>query len=284
MSEETTNIDLMDDDLFFDPAEFTDEADTGDHTEEVETAEPAEAEEPVSDPIEPATDTVEPTETKEETPADQPELFELKFLGETKQYTRDEMTTLAQKGMNHDRILQQRDELQQFRTANEHLVTDLDRIAQQFGMKPADLLSSMEANLLRQQGKTQAEAEAIIRADRANRQLQTYKTQEQRIQEQQRAVQERQQRDVQEFVQKYPNMDYKTIPASVWQDVHKGESLVNAYGKYEMQQLRAENQRLQQQIAAKAQNEKNKQNSLGSMQSGSGIPKTDPFLDELFRD
>jgi hypothetical protein len=79
-------------------------------------------------------------------------------------------------------------------------------------------------------------------------------------------------------------MDYKTIPAEVWQDVRKGETLVNAYGKYEMQQLKAENQRLQQQIDAKAQNEKNKENSLGSMRSGSQTQKTDPFLDELFRD
>ena len=102
--------------------------------------------------------------------------------------------------------------------------------------------------------------------------------------EQQRAAQERQQRDFREFVQKYPGLDPKTIPATVWNDVRKGEPLVSAYGKYEMQQLKEENQRLQQQLSAKAQNDKNKANSLGSMQSGSGVPKTDPFLDELFRD
>ena len=280
MFEENTNVEVVDDDLFFDPADFADEVDTGDHTEETETVEET-AEETVSETTETAPETVEqPTEQ----PADQPEMFELKFLGETKQYTRDEMTTLAQKGMNHDRILQQRDDLQQFRSANEPLVNDLGRIAQQFGMTPADLLASMETNLLRQQGKTQAEAEAIIRADKANRQLQTYQSQEQAAMEQQRAAQERQQRDFREFVQRYPGLDPKTIPATVWNDVRKGEPLVSAYGKYEMQQLKEENQRLQQQLSAKAQNDKNKENSLGSMQSGSGVPKTDPFLDELFRD
>lgn len=280
MFEENTNVEVVDDDLFFDPADFADEVDTGDHTEETETVEET-AEETVSETAETAPETVEqPTEQ----PADQPEMFELKFLGETKQYTRDEMTTLAQKGMNHDRILQQRDDLQQYRSANEPLVNDLGRIAQQFGMTPADLLASMETNLLRQQGKTQAEAEAIIRADKANRQLQTYQSQEQAAIEQQRAAQERQQRDFREFVQRYPGLDPKTIPATVWNDVRKGEPLVSAYGKYEMQQLKEENQRLQQQLSAKAQNDKNKENSLGSMQSGSGVPKTDPFLDELFRD
>ena len=280
MFEENTNVEVVDDDLFFDPADFADEVDTGDHTEETETVEET-AEETVPETTETAPETVEqPTEQ----PADQPEMFELKFLGETKQYTRDEMTTLAQKGMNHDRILQQRDDLQQFRTAHEPLVNDLGRIAQQFGMTPADLLASMETNLLRQQGKTQAEAEAIIRANKSERQLQTYQSQEQAAMEQQRAAQERHQRDFREFVQRYPGLDPKTIPASVWNDVRKGEPLVSAYGKYEMQQLKEENQRLQQQLGAKAQNDKNKENSLGSMQSGSGVPKTDPFLDELFRD
>ena len=286
MNEENT-FEVMDDELFFDPADFADEVDTGDHTEETETAEET-SEEVGSETIEtsePTTETTaEPAEATEQPAETKPELFELKYLGETKQYTREEMTTLAQKGMNHDRILQQRDDLQQFRNQHEPLVNDLGRIAQQFGMDPATLLASMETNLLRQQGKTQAEAEAIIRANKSERQLQTYQSQEQAMRQQQEEAQQRQQRDIQEFVQKYPGMDYKTIPASVWQDVRKGESLVSAYGKYEMQQLRAENQRLQQQLGAKAQNEKNKENSLGSMKSGAQTPKNDPFLDELFRD
>ena len=151
MFEENTNVEVVDDDLFFDPADFADEVDTGDHTEETETVEET-AEETVSETTETATETVEqPTEQPAET---KPEMFDLKFLGETKQYTRDEITTLAQKGLNHDRLLQQRDELQQFRTQNESMISDLGRIAQQFGMTPIDLLSSMETNLLRQQGKT----------------------------------------------------------------------------------------------------------------------------------
>lgn len=278
MNEEMTSVDLMDDENFFDPAEFEDVTD-GDHTEETQTEDVQQSEETGSETTETPAEAAENPETTEQTAETRPELFDLKFLGETKQYSREEMTALAQKGLNHDRILQQRDELQQFRSANEGMVNDLGRIAQQFGMTPIDLLASMETNLLRQQGKTQAEAEAIIRANKSERQLQTYQTQEQRMRQQQEEAQQRQQRDIQEFVQKYPNMDYKTIPASVWQDVRKGDTLVNAYGRYEMQQLKAENQRLQQQIDAKAQNDKNKNNSLGSMQSGAATPKIDPFLE-----
>ena len=286
MFEENTNVEVVDDDNFFDPADFADEVDTGDHTEETETVEET-AEETVSETAE----TPETTENTEQEAETKPEMFELKFLGETKQYTRDEMTTLAQKGMNHDRILQQRDDLQQFKAQNEESLLALDRIASMLEIKGANpkevrdnLLRAMEKNVRRQRGESEAEAEANIRAEAANRQLQTYQSQEQAAMEQQRAAQERQQRDFREFVQRYPGLDPKTIPVTVWNDVRKGEPLVSAYGKYEMQQLKEENHRLQQQLSAKAQNDKNKENSLGSMKSGSGVPKTDPFLDELFRD
>lgn len=273
---EETNVELMDDELFFDPADFTDEDFGGDHTEE-----PEEVEEPVEETASEPVETPETPVETEETPAEPaPELFDLKFMGETKQYTREEMTTLAQKGMNHDRILQQRDALQQFKSQHETVVSDLSRIAKQFGMEPADLLHSMEKNLRRQRGESDAEAEANIRAERADRQLQAQK----QVEDQQEAAKRRQQADVQAFVAKYPKLDYKTIPQSVWEDVRKGETLVSAYGRYETEQLRAENQRLQQQLAVQAQNEKNKQNSLGSMKSGSTTQKTDPFLEALFSD
>lgn len=284
MNEEITNVTEMDDDeLFFDPSDFDLDTETGDHTGE-EAQEEQQAEENGTDSDLNTEQTATETDGAQEGQANQPELFELNYLGNVEKHTREEMIALAQMGKDRDRILQQRDAAQQFRTQHEPMITDLDRIAKQFGMEPAALLNAMETNLLRQQGKTEAEAEAIIRANRADQQLQAIQTKEQTAQQQAEAMRQRQQRDVDEFVQKYPNMDYKTIPAEVWQDVRKGETLVNAYGKYEMQQLRAENQRLQQQIAAKAQNEKNKENSLGSMRSGSQTQKTDPFLDELFRD
>ena len=85
-------------------------------------------------------------------------------------------------------------------------------------------------------------------------------------------------------MEKHPNLNPKSIPQSVWEEVRQGSTLVNAYDRYETEQLRAENQRLQQQLAVQAQNAKNKQNSLGSMKSGSQTQKKDPFLEALFSD
>lgn len=269
---EETNVVMTDDELFFDPADFEETAETGDHTEETETEEVQTETETAAEPAKP---TEEPETAAEQEPAAEPELFELNHMGNVSKHTREETTALAQKGMDYDRIRQQRDDLQQFRSQHEDVISDLGRIAQQFGMEPAALLNSMETNLLRQQGKTQAEAEAILRANKADRQIQA----QQQAQKQQEAVQRRQQEDMQEFIRRYPNMDYKTIPASVWEAVKGGETLVNAYSRYEMQQLKAENQRLQQQIAAQTQNTKNKQTSLGSMRSGASTPKIDDFLE-----
>lgn len=277
--EENTNVQTMDEELTFDPADFPEYEDDGNHTEETETTEEQQTEEVTSEPTETTTETTEPTETAEQPPANQPEMFELNYMGNVEKHTREEMIALAQMGKDRDRILQQRDAAMQFRTQHEANIANLEQMAKDFGMESsAALLDSIRVNMLRQQGKTQAEAEAIVRADNANRQLQGYQTQEQRMKEQQQAAQQRQQRDFQEFVQRYPGLDPKTIPASVWQDVRKGEPLVQAYGRYEMQQLKAENQRLQQQLSAQKQNDENKKKSLGSMQSGSATPKLDDFL------
>lgn len=279
MNEETTNVEMMDDDdLFFDPDDFADELETGDHTEDGDFAEETETESATE--VTEDADAEPHNDTENTDGTDKPaELFDLKFLGETKQYTREEMTALAQKGLNHDRILQQKDELQTFRTQNEPLVSELGRIAQLFGMdNPADLLHAMEKNARRQRGESDAEAEANIRAEKADRQLKAAQSKEQKERQQQEDAQQRQQRDIQAFVQKYPKMDYNTIPEAVWDAVRGGETLVDAYGRYEMEQLRAENQRLQQQLAAQRQNEENRQKSLGSMRSGSQTPKLDDFL------
>lgn len=277
MNEETTNVELMDDDLVLDPSDFPEYEDDGDHTEETEFVEEETGEEAETETID-TTETAETPETTEQPAETKPVMIPVKFMGEAKQLTVEEATPYIQKGMNYERVVQQRNDLQEFRNQNETMISDLGRIAEQFGMKPADLLESMETSLLRQQGKTDAEAKAIVRANKADRKLQAVQSKERQERQQQESAQQRQQRDVQEFVQKYPNMDYQTIPESVWDDVRNGETLVNAYGRYEMQQLKAENQRLQRQIEAQKQNDANKKKSLGSMKSGSQTPKLDDFL------
>ena len=285
---EETNVELMEDDNFFDPADFPGADDGDNQITDTGNGEEQPGENVGNDPIENHDD---PDEKGEEGKEGEPgkgepnDLFELKFNKETRSVNREEVIALAQKGLNHDRIQQQRDALQQqmdglsqFRTQYDPVVSDLERIAKRYNTNPTDFLASVERNMLRNTGKSDEEVEAIIAREKSDRQLETYRQQEQQRQ-QQEAAQRRQQQDLEEFVRTYPNVDIRQLPKQVLDDVFiHGKTLVNAYGRYEFEQLKAENQRLQQQIAAKEQNEKNKQNAIGSMKSGSGIQKQDDFM------
>lgn len=66
------------------------------------------------------------------------------------------------------------------------------------------------------------------------------------------------QKDIESFYKAYPKVDPKSIPQEVWDAVRGGESLTNAYTRHE-------NQRLQAELSAMKQNEKNRASAPGSM-------------------
>lgn len=84
-----------------DVSEFTeDEATEAEETTEAEEAETT---------VEETTDTEQPEDGEAEKAAPTEEVFELKYNKEIRKVGREEMTTLAQKGMNYDKVLAQRD-------------------------------------------------------------------------------------------------------------------------------------------------------------------------------
>lgn len=84
--------------------------------------------------------------------------------------------------------------------------------------------------------------------------------------------------DFSDFVRHYPDLDPGTIPQSVWDAVKGGDSLLHAYRGHEVQQLRKDNQRLQEQLQILGQNEENRRRSLGSVHSAGRASRTDGFL------
>ena len=80
------------------------------------------------------------------------------------------------------------------------------------------------------------------------------------------------------FMQEHPGVEPKSIPKSVWDEVRKGDSLKQAYGRHAMSQLKAENQRLQEQLDAMTRNAANREKSLGSMRSTGRAQVVDDFL------
>lgn len=281
---------FMDEEFGVDLSDLVSE-DDGNQTEEETSEETAEAneeeQEPSEEPEEPAGQPeAEPTkEQKEE------ELFDLKFNKEIRKVNRQEVTELAQKGLNHDRILEQRDHLQQenaellkFKQDNEAIIGLLDAAAQKSGTDRNTFLQSVRENAYVSQGLSRDAAhERVLREDAEQRLSRTEKADAEKQQAQQGQELARQQ-DIERFLKLYKDVDPNTIPKEVWDDVRNGETLVSAYGRYENRQLAESNRKLQESLNALKQNEKNKQKSIGSAKTEGKETAKDPFLEYLFSD
>ncbi len=283
---------FMDEEFGVDLSDLVSE-DDGNQTEEEtseETAEANEEEQKTSEePEEPAGQPeAEPTKEQKEEPE---ELFDLKFNKEIRKVSRQEVTELAQKGLNHDRILEQRDHLQQenaellkFKQDNEAIIGLLDAAAQKSGTDRNTFLQSVRENAYVSQGLSRDAAhERVLREDAEQRLSRTEQLEAAKNKGQQEQELARQQ-DIERFLKVYKDVDPGQIPKEVWDDVRGGETLVSAYGRYENRQLAESNRKLQESLNALKQNEKNKQKSIGSAKTEGKETAKDPFLEYLLSD
>ena len=260
----------------------------------------AEQEEP---PVETETDTPEADqqteepgqEQQEETPkadtepAEEPaeQTFDLKFLGETKTVNRDEVITLAQKGLNYDKVLAERDttksELEQLGGIS--LLRDckefLEELAAESRMTVSDLMDSTRAEVLaKKEGLDNSVALQRIKLDRDRKAFEAEKARKEAERKAKNEAEEKQNRDILSFVQAYPEVQPQDIPKEVWDSVHRdGISLTAAYSAFENKKLREEVKAWKSKAETAEQNYKNQQRSTGS-QSTAGVgtaTKKDPI-------
>lgn len=230
--------------------------------------------------------------TSEEKP--DTDTFELKYNKEIRRVNRDEVTELAQKGLNHDRILAQRDELQRengelqkFRQENESNLNLLNSAAELAGMSVSQFLNNIRENALVAKGMSRdAAKERVLREDAEQKLARKSAEDAAKAENEKRekTSQERIKRDSEEFARKYKDVDPKTIPQEVWEAVSSGESLVTAYGNYLADQTAKENEKLRAEIEALKKNEENRSKSIGSMKTEGQQKGKDPFLEGLFGD
>ena len=116
--EENTNV-VMDEEFGVDLSDVFGSEEDGDHTEETQEAETEQTEtdseiqnSDTAEQQEPAAEQTQETQT-EDPDADLPEKITCKFQGGNRDIPRNEIRNTLQKGLNHDRVLQQRDTLQQ---------------------------------------------------------------------------------------------------------------------------------------------------------------------------
>lgn len=227
----------------------------------------------------------------DEQPGTEEPMFDLKYNKETKQYTRQQVTELAQKGLNYDHVTEQRDRLQQenadlvkFRDENSAILDTLRAAAEASGKSVPEYLTSIRTNLLVAQGISPETArERILRED-AEQRLHSQQKAEEAEANSKRDAEQRQKDDIARFQKKYKDVDPKSIPQEVWEAVRGGELLTDAYGDYQRRELERQLREANEKLAIRAKNESNRQKSLGSLQSTKQETGKDPFLEGFLSD
>ncbi len=290
MNENETEVVVDDDNYDVDLSEYenlTEDDGDGNQTEPTETEEASQEQESTQGEDEQAHEDT----AADEQPGTEEPMFDLKYNKETKQYTRQQVTELAQKGLNYDHVTEQRDRLQQenadlakFRDENSAILDTLRAAAEASGKSVPEYLTSIRTNLLVAQGISQETArERILRED-AEQRLHSQQKAEEAEANSKRDAEQRQKDDIARFQKKYKDVDPKTIPQEVWEAVRGGELLTDAYGDYQRRELERQLREANEKLAIRAKNESNRQKSLGSLQSTKQETGKDPFLEGFLSD
>ena len=290
MNENETEVVVDDDNYDVDLSEYenlTEDDGDGNQTEPTETEETSQEQGSAQGEDEQAHEDT----AADEQPGNEEPMFDLKYNKETKQYTRQQVTELAQKGLNYDHVTEQRDRLQQeiadltkFRDENSAILDTLRAAAEASGKSVPEYLTSIRTNLLVAQGISPETArERILRED-AEQRLHSQQKAEEAEANRKRDAEQRQKDDIARFQKKYKDVDPKTIPQEVWEAVRGGELLTDAYGDYQRRELERQLREANEKLAIRAKNESNRQKSLGSLQSTKQETGKDPFLEGFLSD
>ena len=290
MNENETEVVVDDDNYDVDLSEYenlTEDDGDGNQTEPTETEETSQEQGSAQGEDEQANEGT----AADEQPGTEEPMFDLKYNKETKQYTRQQVTELAQKGLNYDHVTEQRDRLQQeiadltkFRDENSAILDTLRAAAEASGKSVQEYLTSIRTNLLVAQGISPETArERILRED-AEQRLHSKQKAEEAAASSKRDAEQRQKDDIARFQKKYKDVDPKTIPQEVWEAVRGGELLTDAYGDYQRRELERQLREANEKLAIRAKNESNRQKSLGSLQSTKQETGKDPFLEGFLSD
>ena len=240
-------------------------------------------------------DAAQPGENEEQQAQTDGQLFELKHLGETKNVNRDEVVTLAQKGMDYDRVTEKNTQLetqvseqkQQLATLTEH-ESALQELAKQSGTTVEELVENMLIAVTKSKYGIDDDGMALerVKLDRERRALDQERAAlapQKQEQEQQAANEKWRGKCFDAFAKAYPDVDPASIPNGVWEAFNRGETLVSAYARERNKALEAEIARMKSEQETRDRNAANAARSTGS-QSSAGKTGSDEAFDALWYD
>ena len=222
--------------------------------------------------------------------ADDGEKFPVKWLGETKELTRDEVIQYAQKGMDYDRtkealhaLREEANALREFKTEHEAQIEELTAYLKEAGKTSLnDVLDELRFSELIGKGDSADLAREKIRAARLERQLAANAQRQTEQDEGKRKAQA----DLEAFQKEYPDVKVdEALLKELGDDLKATGNLTRAYEKMQRRKLEADNAALRKQIEADKQKASNKRRTTGSQKSsGSVSGKRDPLLAALLSD
>ena len=240
-------------------------------------------------------DAAQPGENEEQQAQTDGQLFELKHLGETKNVNRDDVVTLAQKGMDYDRVTEKNTQLenqvseqkQQLAQLTEH-ENALQELAKQSGTTVEELVENMLIAVTKSKYGIDDDGMALerVRLDRDRRALDQERAElatKNQEQEQQAANEKWRGECFDAFAKAYPDVDPASIPNGVWEAFNRGETLVSAYARERNKALEAEIARMKSEQDTRDRNAANAARSTGS-QSSAGKTGSDEAFDALWYD
>lgn len=221
--------------------------------------------------------------------APEPQKFTIKVNKGTREVELPEMTELAQKGADYDRV---KGQLETSRTNEANLQKTVDEqspimevlqlAAKDAGVDVAELVDSIHVGLLKGKGMTEAEARAEIRAAKAEKAVNDLKNKPAQENPETDSNQERAKREIAEFQATFPGvqLNQETLD-KLAPDVQNGMTLTSAYLKMENARLTAELAEQKRALEAEKQNQKNRRQAAPGQNDSGGGREKDAF-EEFF--
>jgi hypothetical protein len=251
----------------------------GEEAPEAEPAEQAEAE------------GVEDTATETEPEAEQPAAehqrsWKLKHNGEEVDADEARMVELAQKGLDYDRVREDRDKFKTEYPKYADYEKFLQEMAESAGTDVPGLMENVRVGLLvkkaQAEGKTLSEAAAIqqVRREataRANTAQAEQPTEQQNTPEQNEETRRRE--NIRVFCENHPGVKAEDIPQDVLQEGIASGDLSGTYDRWEIKQLKEQLGTARKELETEKQNKMNKERSTGSRKSAGATTPKDDFDD-----
>ena len=210
--------------------------------------------------------------------ADQPELIELKHLGQTVRVTPEQLNAYAQMGLDYQRIREDRDAARKEVERLTAMETFLKELAAPQGISVEDLIDGARAEVLAKKEHLNKDvALQRIKLDRERKAFEAQKDQQQKAAQEKSQEEAKRQEQFLRFARTYPKVKPNDIPKDVWDAFKDGEDLVNAYARFENRELREKVSKLESQLETAKKNSENKRRSAGSQRSAGSASEMDEF-------